>query len=685
MIDFGLMEKVQARPPATRDLVAAWRQFFIYKGITKEPTNNYYVGIVLRTFKHLQVMAQRGEEFLNGSDLTHALKNLRLIVEDNTTAHVELARLLYTELMSSEPDKASAHLQDLIHVLAVTGNTAEAREMWQEYCKTNTFSDIANEDKKVLSKEQWMWTRIWMKLLKGFAKENNGKELVSTFETAQIYGLSYSPGVQKVMIDFFASTDDLEGLKQWYNKPLDTEGPKRPSSSTLESLLKFCIRTGELQWCKEVFRDVLAGTPDKATWDVVLQWAAGAMGKGVEDVDRMLDVMTRRNPEDASIRPDVVTINGLVSLAISLEDPYLAERYITLGTKRGIQPNAKTLILQLEYRADAKDLAGAQAVYEALRSEEVRKNAELPAVNKYIRALCAERIPNYDRIASITSDLEEQKKRLEPDTVSALCMVYLSRNEIDEVIDLLQVQSYNYTIDERARIIDAFMSFILSSESSTARAWDAYTIMRQIFDETSTECRTKCMIEFFARDRCDMACYVFGHMRQHDIHARRPKVDTYVQCFEGIARCEDLESLHMVHNMMKMDSSIEPTTKLYNSLMLAYTACGNADRALDFWDDITNSNEGPSYRSLEIVFRACGRKPFGDIKARQIWSKMRRMEIEVTSDVLASYVGALAGQGKYEEARDIVESMETDLGLRPDLLTYVMLMPAYCRSFGMFD
>jgi len=36
-------------------------------------------------------------------------------------------------------------------------------------------------------------------------------------------------------------------------------------------------------------------------------------------------------------------------------------------------------------------------------------------------------------------------------------------------------------------------------------------------------------------------------------------------------------------------------------------------------------------------------------------------------------VGALAGQGKYEEARDMVENMEADLGLKPDVLTYVTL------------
>ena len=52
---------------------------------------------------------------------------------------------------------------------------------------------------------------------------------------------------------------------------------------------------------------------------------------------------------------------------------------------------------------------------------------------------------------------------------------------------------------------------------------------------------------------------------------------------------------------------------------------------------------------------------------------MRRMEIEVTGKVFAAYIGALSGQGKFEEARDMLEVMEKDLSLKLDVLTYVSL------------
>lgn len=166
-----------------------------------------------------------------------------------------------------------------------------------------------------------------------------------------------------------------------------------------------------------------------------------------------------------------------------------------------------------------------------------------------------------------------------------------------------------------------------------------------------------------------MACYVFGHMRAHELLAIRPDAETYVQCYLGIAACRDEESLRMVHNMMKMDVGVEPSTRLNNALMIAFASIGDADRALDFWVDITNSREGPSYRSLEIVFRVCEGLDFGESTAKEVWGMMRRMDVEVTAEVADAYVGALGGQVLKDEAMQLIENMEKELGLVPSYMT----------------
>jgi ubiquitin-like modifier-activating enzyme ATG7 len=249
--------------------------------------------------------------------------------------------------------------------------------------------------------------------------------------------------------------------------------------------------------------------------------------------------------------------------------------------------------------------------------------------------------------------------------------MHLRREELYDVSDILQAHAFHYSGPQREEIIATFVDYIRDRNNSTARAWDAYSILKQVFAETPVATRTLLMREFFQRGRSDMGCHVFGHMRQHFKPEWRPTADTYVECLTGIARLADTNGLEMVHNMLKLDSSIEPSTRLHNALMLAYTAADMPYRALEYWQDIVRSREGPSYASLIIAMGACGKVEDGTRKAREIWKRLMNMKVEVTEGVAAAYVGALAGQNDLEEAVKVIESLEGDMGLKPGPLTYV--------------
>jgi len=658
MLELSLMDKVQARPPPTADLIKAFKTFFTHKLQNNEAVNNIQAGHALRAFRYLRDTNTEEGLGLDVSDILAARDAMMKMPSDKLDAHNEFARELYKELSRRKPNRVN--LKKFIMVLTWTGDSMEAKKLVEEF-----FNATPENEKTKL------WDRanieLWNYVLKGFAKESNESELLRSATIAEASGVPYNATFHETMTVFYASKDDLKGTQSWYEKPIVTVNGPHPR--TMSAVLRFCLRNNQLDWCNSVFRSRLEKNPDKPTWDVIFQWAASALGKGVEDLEHMMEVMVRRNPQDDSIRPDIETINGLVELAILRKDPYLAERYLTLGLKSGIRLNARTYILQMDYRISAGDLSGAQIAYEALQSEEIKDREDLPVINKYIRALCSTHSPNYDRIASVIADLDQRKVRPKADTISALCLLYLRRNELHDIVDILQAHSFHYTLDERARIRDAFLAYCLDRGNSNTNAWDAYTIIKEMFDETDTKIRTQLMNEFFDRKRSDMACHVFGHMRQHIRQDKRPTADTYVECLMGIAKCADKESLDMIRNMMKMDSSIEPSTRLYNALMLAYTACDESYKALNFWSDITNSIEGPTYNSIEIVFRACEKKSFGDKPAKGIWNKMRRMEIEVTAEVFSAYVGALAAQALLPEVKTLIEGMESDYGFGPDMMT----------------
>jgi hypothetical protein len=666
MAELNNTGKMKARPPPAKELVNAFNSFFAHKVKKNDKVNKLQARHVLRTFRHLRETNTLEDGFgLTLADLERARDVMKKGPYEDDKIFADFARDVFAELKERRAAKEDMKslIQDvksLLLVLTRTGNTAEAVAYAKEY-------STSEGTKKYLEDSV---EKYWKHIMVGFSLEDNEAGLLEALERYESYGMKFDSKVHEVITTFYAKRNDASKTKEWYNKPIsDDARSKKVNPETLLEILRFSLRNDEMEWCNSTFRSIVQANPSKGTWDIIFLWAAAGLDKGVEEVEKMMEVMARYNPDHYDKRPDSNTFNLLVELAISKKNFYLAERYLALARKLGIRPNARTCIMQMDYRIDADDLSGAQGAYRALQAEEISQWEDVPVVNKYIRALCSVKSPNYERIVDIVNDLKERQARLDPDTVSAVTLLHFKRGDIVEAINTLQSHVYHHTEEGRSHTRDAIYDFCMDRDNRTSLVWDSYVVMRQVFPETDREMRTKLMAEFFNRKRSDMACHVFGHMRQHNDPEKRPVNETYVQCLEGIAECKDEDNLDMVHNMMKMDSSIEPSTKLYNALMIAYTACDDPERALDFWVDITNSREGPTYSSIEIVLQACEAQPYGDKPARDIWNKMKRMEIEITPEVYNAYIGALAGSSLIDEAKALIEEMQTDVGYGPNVLT----------------
>lgn len=576
--------------------------------------------------------------------------------------------------------------------------------------------------KGIVARERTFWAIV----LRGLAKEGREGELLAEFAKAEAAKLEYQPPIHEIMTTFYAQRDRVEETKQWFTRPIHAGWA--PSPKVYLELVRFAVRNREQAWLQPIFERLINSDPQKDYWDVVFQWAVLAMDKGVEDVKQMIQVMStqRQKPQEQQQpqqdskegkdskdkgppRPDAATIDALISAAIEKQNPYLAERFLSLGAELQIPPRASTCILQMDYRLDAQDFSGVRALYDKLLKGEVPvyQDEDLPVLNKYLRALCAVTPePDLGRILDITADLEQRHATLEPDTVVALCMVFLRSDNQFEVIDTLSLHTVSYSRDERAQVRRAFVDYCCLDRHalSTARAWDAYSLLRQFFPDTEPTERARLMDAFFARRRPDMACYIFGHMRASDSPGHRPTADMYVRCLEGLGRHPELagtggsgvspgigmglssgasgpsgtgtsgsahaESLKMIHNMLKMDTTVQLDTRLRNALMMAYAACDEPHVAIhEFWRDITASSEGPSYASLAIVFWACELSPFGDRVAREIWQKVQRMDLAVPAEVFGAYCGAIAGNGHVEEVIRLIRGMEGSVGCAPGMMT----------------
>lgn len=213
--------------------------------------------------------------------------------------------------------------------------------------------------------------------------------------------------------------------------------------------------------------------------------------------------------------------------------------------------------------------------------------------------------------------------------------------------------------------------------------WEAYSLLRIAFPETSVAQRSDIMSAFFRQGRSDRACLVFGHMRQAEEFVHRPKPSTYVRCFRGIAAAHDVKNLELVHNMLRLDVHVNLSTQLLNSVMLAYALCGDgrnssssetsSESSMQIFREILQSEEGPSLQTIEIFFKMCESHPTGADEAAKMMRKMRLLGIECNRRLYTAYIEALAAQSEFYLATAAVDEMYDRVGCKPTAHTYVSL------------
>ncbi|KAI9826211.1 MAG: hypothetical protein M1826_006726 [Phylliscum demangeonii] len=740
MLDLSTRARAHDRPPAAAQLADAFRSFFRAKRRTRTPLLATQVDHAARTLQHLldTNQAQPGAG-LTRDDLELArdalVDNMR---ETNSASHARLARLLHAEISARNQETTAeaagsmampCWAKDLVALVAVLCQTGDAREA------------------RALVLEQWrarphlIGRKTWSYVLLGLAREDRHDELERTLAMMEACGTPFDAKLHQDLTTHYAQRDDVPATQKWYARPI-ARG-QQASYHTRAQILRFCIRTGQMAWGEPVFRAVVAARPRKKMCDLILLWAA-ASGRGVDEIERMMRVMVQRQQQQQAAQaaaeaeaeaeaddddggggggggsgggghgddpqaPDIETINGLVEWAHGRRDPYTAERYVALGQKWGMEANARTWVLQMRYRLDVGDLDGVRAAYGRLQREQAVAGTSSPGsgddlavVNQYIRALVAGRASERSAIEGVVADVEGRGARLEPTTVLALCMWHLvQHDDLGAVLHVLQDHTGHYSPDQRATIATGFVAFICDDAgSSTAQAWDAYTLLTHALHELAVDTRLALMAAFFRRQRSDMAAHVFGqlvrrqrqqqqrqrrgggahehsHEHSHEHAHERPLADAYVACFEGIGRAADVQALEMVHNLLKLDAGLEPDTRLLNSLMLAYLGCDMPDRALDFWAQIARSRPGPSRNSIAIALRACecSRAPHAEHDARRIWARLHAFRVPLTTALYAAYVAALAAHGRLRECCGLVDAAPACLaggaaaaGSVPDLL-----------------
>lgn len=667
MLELDKRIHLVARLPPASELADAFNAFVGSKLKNRVPVEDFHAGHLLQTLTTMQEMTSEEQSLVNHHNLLATLHLLERSQTNLVDVHADLARLVYrviqTRLPAITENKErfeSGALQSYNVILARAGFAAEARDNLRE----------------AQAAGQRIGDGVWAKVIESFGEQNADDEVKSTLQTMMELDLKPSVASRRALALFFAQRNDSHKTKQWFDPEILRADSDTSHYSSLELqkpyeiLLGFCIRNNELEWGKHALESAGSADAQQLTWNAVFQVAATA-GKTVDDIDSMISVMARKSSADGEGGPPPIEIfNGLLQYAVAQKDPYTAERYYGLIQKWQAQPNARTYIHQIEYRLLAKDYSGAGMAYEHLRDQAIVGNEDWEIMNQFLVTLTEVSKTPHDIIMGLVEDLSERKKLFPAPTVKALSLYHLRRDEYFEIVDLLQTYAFQFNIAQRQEICDLLVDAALDPAADTGRSWDTYMIFHQVFDiEAKRAPRQRIMRGMFQRNRPDLATHVFTRMARHMRADTRPDAETYVLAFEGIAHCAEPEALEVIHNVLKLDTTVDPDTKLRNALMMAYAAVELPWRAIEFWDEIATSEEGPSYASLHIVFRACEKTPFGWQTAQQIWTRLRDSDIAITPALFADYVGSLSGNHRLQDAVEVIETMKEVSGKEVDVFT----------------
>ncbi|KAJ5349730.1 hypothetical protein N7541_007457 [Penicillium brevicompactum] len=653
MADLLRSLKDRSRAPPSYLLAKAFQTFFTTRLENPSVITHFHARTLIVTWKHLKALQNDLDEqdWQNMFSTENLEKMLQVLSECETAPQaretvVRLARYAYQELILDHgfgPNRISRPALSLyINILAMNGNPEGARHTLLHFW----------------GQMRGYQPSPWLTVLKGFALDEDLEQVRKVVDDWGVHGNSFDQKSHEEIIKLLIEHDQFKAVELVYACPL--AGGVQPSIATKVAVVEYCIFSSRLDAAGDIFNSI----PSDARYatGITLLWEV-AMGNNASALVQKVESWKASGFESITI--DIV--NKLLRYANAKQNPQWAADFMTLASQWGLVPNSQTYMLQLESYIQAGDVEKTLKLLEDQVDPASLTGDNIPLANKLITMLCRseEKDELFHKISSLLDPLFEDNVRLEPETVAALTHLLLYRNDLDAVSELLRPRLGTYEDSQKAPVRAAIMSFILDTNQSDTDAWNAYEFLRVAFPSTGTVYRTKIMTAFFDRKRSDLAVLVFGHMRQADESARRPKGDTYARCFQGLARTADTTNLDLVHNMLKLDIEVDLTTRILNGLMMAYAACEKPDRSMAIFRQILQSEEGPSQKTITLFFKACEKHHNGAQEAMKLMGKVKKLEITMDRPLYSAYMESLAAQCEFDLACEAINNMEAEIGLPP--------------------
>ncbi|EEH18932.1 hypothetical protein PABG_01251 [Paracoccidioides brasiliensis Pb03] len=669
-----MMELVEAleqksRPPPP-DIIARALSSFIQQRLENPMTLTTNQVRFLQKALHYLNGATREEQFTHlAPDITQLIDILKAISQSEWEADAQddvriLARLAYGKICSRvarEPGNtghpSAEAMYPYLYILASTGKSGEALRLIEGHWE-NVF---VNEG-----------TLPWITVAKGSLKEEDKGEsmILNVLEKMTSRGIRLDQESHEILTLAAAKEGNGKAARSVYEWSLTHS--VEPTLAATIAVANATIWDGSAEWASRLLK-LLRQSPTPEIRDAVLLLAVKE-GGGAADVEKELTDLRVMNPE-LQFSLTISTFNKILVYLVTKCERSDVEDFVALAEAWGLEQDTTTGMLRVTARLRNGDIDGAMYLFEELDSTELTEGDNLPLWNGIVRYLCsaAKDEPDDKTVLAFLDRLLELDGQFEPATLEALCQMLLSRHDIEGIADLLKPFASTYSIPGISQVLKPFSYFIADQNQPTDTAWKVHELLTSLIPYAPVGFWTKSMLDFFKRDRPDLACLAFGHIRKKTAPCDRPTSSTYALCLSGIAKAGYSEGLFLIHNMLKLDLEIAITTPLLDSLVLAYDACGEPEKAMEFFREILHSEEGPSENSLAYFFRLCGNFRHGLDEADQMFRKLKSLDVPLNRMAYTNYIRTLALHGELERAADTINAMYSETENHPTEYTIGIL------------
>jgi len=419
---------------------------------------------------------------------------------------------------------------------------------------------------------------------------------------------------------------------------------------------------------------------DPEYWDTILKWMVfrGEPTSNIKHtiyernnvLGRNLDLrpddnrgLTRIVPDSGHTDDVVSTLNQLIHIALRTDDIATAKTiYEDYFSSFGVTPSFATDELKLEVLIKDQDADGAKWLYDELKLQGYLVPPQL--VLRLLQCLSNSGKSHAADVQTIFFDLldrqDVEKETYRAAFATTISTLYRAKDyprvrqtlvdpafgKVPAGPNILTTISLGIIEDPKNIFLEEFIPVY-----HIVHTWapDAITLSH----------RHTIMEKIIARGRTDIGFELFHDMRNSAIS--QPTRETYIIMLSGCAKTRDAQTLEHVHNALRLDSSIEPDTDLFNSLMLCYNRCRLPLKSLSMWEVLSESSRPPDVETAALALEACVQlRQYSLIRARQIWSYLEKNKIEPSPNAFAALLAVFARVGKWDGMMGLLERMDRD-------------------------